>query len=557
MNKNPEILIEVNTNLAQTETRTTARSLNAAPSIFNNAEAIFETDLQTQNDRSLTRSLTANSNTWMSVNSQEDAENEWDHAHALVEKYSDRGVHFAEPNIEHRGLPPQMSVDFSSKTYFDEWAHPETNAQGFAWHLKHSQLLAARLPDPGEGKRIRIGHLDTGYDPNHVSSPKFILKDLERNFVAKDNNLMSAIDRLNSGQEVMKGHGTSTLGILAGNFMRYQNEAGQVIFEDYLGGAPFAEIVPIRISRSVILLKTKRFVEGLRHTLDSGCDVVSMSMGGVASKLWAKMINRCYESGMTVVTAAGNNFGSKPTRLMIYPARFNRVIGVCGITYSDEPYFKHNNSMKVMQGNWGPKRVMDTAMAAYTPNVPFARHSLLEDVGGITNVFTRRGGGTSAATPQVAAAAALWLQKYADQQYTHPWQRVEAVRNALFSSAKKVPNIEQYIGNGALQAKDALAIAPILANKPSPKDSVKLPFFQLFRNYDKKDNLETHDMYELEIHQLTQHDEELQALLDGVNLDDMDWQKKVSKNMIEVLAESPNASRKLRKFLKRMAKGFF
>ena len=69
-------------------------------------------------------------------------------------------------------------------------------------------------------------------------------------------------------------------------------------------------------------------------------------------------------------------------------------------------------------------------MAAYTPNVPWARF-------GCPDVVDLDGAGTSAATPQIAAAAALWMQKNraACAAYTEPWMRVEAVRQALFDSA--------------------------------------------------------------------------------------------------------------------------
>jgi len=48
---------------------------------------------------------------------------------------------------------------------------------------------------------------------------------------------------------------------------------------------------------------------------------------------------------------------------------------------------------------------MVAAIAAYTPNVPWARF-------GEPDMIDFDGAGTSAATPQVAGAAALWIQKY-------------------------------------------------------------------------------------------------------------------------------------------------
>jgi hypothetical protein len=58
-----------------------------------------------------------------------------------------------------------------------------------------------------------------------------------------------------------------------------------------------------------------------------------------------------------------------------------------------------------MQGNYGPDSKMHTALGAYTPNVPWAEI----DCGKILDMD---GAGTSAATPQIAVAAALWLAQH-------------------------------------------------------------------------------------------------------------------------------------------------
>ncbi len=51
----------------------------------------------------------------------------------------------------------------------------------------------------------------------------------------------------------------------------------------------------------------------------------------------------------------------------------------------------------MMQGNYGPAEKMATALGAYSPNVPWAQI----DCGSIIDM---NGAGTSAATPQIAAA---------------------------------------------------------------------------------------------------------------------------------------------------------
>src|SRR5207245_1160138 len=88
------------------------------------------------------------------------------------------------------------------------------------------------------------------------------------------------------------------------------------------------------------------------------------------------------------------------------------------------------------------------------------------------------GEGTSAATPQVAAAVALWYEEYKNF-LGRDWHRVEAVRNALFSSAKMRDADRQHFGNGILQANKALSIKPNLTLPQTPPDNDSFSFFRV------------------------------------------------------------------------------
>ena len=92
------------------------------------------------------------------------------------------------------------------------------------------------------------------------------------------------------------------------------------------------------------------------------------------------------------------------------------------------------------------------------------------------------GGGTSAATPQVAAAAALWMQKNkaALDAYGEDWMRVEATRTALFDSAQGADTHQQgYVGRGLLRSNAALDLAPAAAaalqDSKTPANSASFP----------------------------------------------------------------------------------
>jgi len=414
-----------------------------------------------------------------------DAEmNPWDVAH-LSSKAIGIKTAFIEPD-----LFQEFVVDTNSNAGYkrnDGKAITKTTDLGYdpdwqpykniIWHLgdAFSQLKSAREAVAGLEYTIRIGHLDTGYDLTHSVIPMRVRTNkLQRNFVDGENK-MDAHDPRTSGTFRMPGHGTGTLGILAGNKIRLNTDDG--IFNDYLGGAPFAEVVCCRIASSVVLLKTSAFAEAMNYLVrltlsGTPIHIVSMSMGGAPSRAWAQAINASYEAGISVVTAAGNHFNGLPTSHVIYPARFGRAIAACGVTNDLRPY--RSTKLGEMQGCFGPERHMSKALAAFTPNMPWAV--------GKGSAISFSGAGTSAATPQVAAAAAIYYRKYHKQLDALPgWQRVEAVRYALYKRASKnatpYGSFKNSFGNGIIKAFDSLQEPVKIITEKMPADSV--PWFPI------------------------------------------------------------------------------
>ncbi|MDQ6482418.1 S8 family serine peptidase [Dyadobacter sp. LHD-138] len=391
----------------------------------------------------------------------------WDKAYESVLK--DNRLRFVEPNVKSPYLKRELARSENQNEYLQNWPQPESNETEFIWHLddKHSQLRSAqlRVTESNANAIVRIGHIDTGYLPDHPSTPVNVKKDWAVSFVKDEYLKNPGIDKMKTGSiGEQDGHGCATLAILAGKKIEadgtYPKNTGD------FGAIPFAEVIPIRICETVFnTFSANDVARGIDYAVDYGCEVITMSMAGYPTRRVAEAINRAYDNGVIVVTAAGNNFtkglGKLAPKAVLYPARFSRVIAATGACYNDQPYDFDANSLfrlrsaggEHMQGNWGPQSAMKKALAGYTPNVAWASSGQFK--------FRRSGGGTSCATPQVAAAAALWIahnrEKIQKAGIQNNWKKVEAARSALFSSAdKSFPAFRKYYGNGIVRALDAL-----------------------------------------------------------------------------------------------------
>lgn len=413
-------------------------------------------------------------------------EQAWSAAHALKNAVSAMGY---DVNVE-----PVLSVnpaqraqvtregDKNNPNYIEEWPPSmQQGAVGIGWHLDeaHSQLAKAREAvrnHPDAHLKVRIAHLDTGYVEGHVALPANLNRAEERNFVPGESP-DRAVDKMESGQD---GHGLGTISLLAGN--RVPLSATFNEFEGEIGGIPFADVIPMRISDSVVIWNSNNFCDAVDYAIQKKCEVISMSMSGKPSDRMAQAVNRAYEAGIVIVAAASNCWykgpGAMLPKCVMYPAAFERAIAATGAIFTHEPYDvdfiqkgRFTITTKYMQGCWGPKSRMSRALAAYTPNLPWASTH---------HAFLRSGGGTSSATPQIAAAAALWIayhRKEMEQkgyyQEGHQWKKVEAVRHALFTAAAKgdvFKDWKKYYGNGILRAYDAL-----LVGVPAPDQLTKAP----------------------------------------------------------------------------------
>ncbi len=493
-------------------------------------------------------------------------QNGWGAAHALQTQLEKRGVAVSVEPVLHFNADIRHSAaraSDGSTEYIPEWppagANPRVN---IGWHLDddHSQLASAsgRVWQNPEA-RVRVAHVDTGYIQGHIGLPVNLEVSKARSFVSGEVK-EQAIDPP-GGQD---GHGMGTIGILAGNKV----PAGATFneFEGYIGGVPFAHVVPIRISESVIIWNSDNFCEGIEYALEQGCEVVTMSMAGKPNPRMAKVVNKAYEDGVVIVSAASNCWYKGPMtvapKCVIWPAAFERVIAATGALYDHKPYDKdfllsaRLSFTAYMQGCWGPASRMKKALAAYTPNTPWAS---------VGNIFSRSGGGTSSATPQVAAAAALWIAHHRKDMEAagfyepgNKWKIVEAVRYALYTSAAKeevFADWKKYFGNGILRANRALDIGvrdlgPL--SKSAKAESSFGGFFQIAGSFFKNRRLfrdpaaakPPGEALSLELLQLLQTDPAFFELFSTLDLEDGRELERLfsDANFIEKVQSSPYAS---------------
>lgn len=354
------------------------------------------------------------------------------------------------------------------------------------WNLRmvRARQALALLPRGPDGEAVdwgdlRVAHLDTGYTRHPVFG------DWDRG----DRWMRPAegIDLIDGGDpldpcdyEGSPGHGTRTASVLCGLAEDPRVASG-------IGVAPRLPVVPCRVVRWVVLSPEsarERVAEGLRFARRQGIPVVSASLGvpfflpGTTGGM-GRAVDEAYEDGMVVVAAAGQ-IADRVT----YPGKYDRTICVGGVTWQRRIWFDYGSGRDRVDV-WAPAEGVLRAdplapdPARARPPIEgddpgtFASTSDASSSGGLG-----KGSGTSYATVHVAAAAAMWLRLRGGDiaaAYGEPWQRVEAFRLLLRSTASRINGRQPANGTGVLDiralleadlpAADALAKRPEDAGK--------------------------------------------------------------------------------------------
>jgi serine protease len=305
----------------------------------------------------------------------------------------DRDVFDAEPELREPGLEPPPVTRATTEgrpvpaSGGDDKHLPCTDPDRFAWSLELCRVPDAwQLTPPVGGRQfgegIRVGHPDTGYtrhpeifDPSPAGN-RIRWQD-GRDFVGGDTD---ALDPL--GYDGNPGHGTATSSVIMAGA---DFNAGPRVD----GVAPRAELIPLRVTESVVIWDFAPVVEAIHWAVAMGCHVISMSLGGVReSRTLHRAIRRAIDNDIIVLAAAGNVWP-----WVVYPAKFDEVVAVAACNCRRRTW-RSSASGPAVDVTAPGESVWVARAKKGTPDPAFLRD---------------RGSGTSFAVATTAGACALWL----------------------------------------------------------------------------------------------------------------------------------------------------
>jgi serine protease len=235
------------------------------------------------------------------------------------------------------------------------------------YHLNYLDIDSA-LELAGEHE-VTVAVIDTGMDLKHLEL---------KNQVLPPYSVMNP-----AGQPILDIHGTHVAGIIAAE----QNNG--------IGGHgvnPKAKILPIDVFSGGFYTSDYTIAEGILYAISQKVDVINMSLGGSQeSPILAEAVKKAIDAGITIVAAAGNNYGES----ISYPAAFEGVISVSATNHKDElaEFSSYGSFVDIAA----------PGEAVY--------NSLYDPYKGSSFGYLS---GTSMASPVVAGVASLLLSKYPD-----------------------------------------------------------------------------------------------------------------------------------------------
>ena len=167
--------------------------------------------------------------------------------------------------------------------------------------------------------KIKVAILDTGIDASHEYLKNNIYEGIE--FIWTEDDYIA----ISNNYEDDNGHGTACASII-------KNEFDNV------------EFTVIKVLDKYGRTNIQILEEALKMLIDKEIDIINLSLSVMKSEMVIDLYKICEElskKGKIIVCSLANGFDES------YPAVFDNVIGVKGITLEDEQYFWFNRSKKI------------------------------------------------------------------------------------------------------------------------------------------------------------------------------------------------------------------
>jgi serine protease len=323
-----------------------------------------------------------------------------------------------------------------------------------AWSIKEVKVLEAWKLFPANkepGAEVIVGHPDTGYSEHPEILSRLLVKK-GHDYVKDD---ADPRDDLDSGLLLFPGHGTGTSSVIVspkGAQGDYGNSNGAPIA--VWGVAPGARLIPLRVSRSVVLdtpwagSGVLNLAKAIELAADRGAHVISMSLGtGVGSSRLLKAVQYAQRLGVIVLAAAGNY-----VPFVVWPAAYGEVIAVAASNARRETW-KFSSFGSAVDVTAPGESVW---CAGVTRPAQFS-------VG--------RGSGTSFAVATVAGIAALWLSHHGRDKLVQRFgaEKIPIIFNRILrDTCLAVPGWKSGFGRGLVNAEKVLAATLDDPNTPIP-----------------------------------------------------------------------------------------
>ncbi|RNF39987.1 S8 family peptidase [Planococcus salinus] len=273
---------------------------------------------------------------------------------------------------------------------------------------------------PYTGKGVRVAVLDTGIDTDHP--------DLK----IKGGVCTAAVCSQGVSYDDNFGHGTHVAGILAAQ----KNNSG------IMGVAPGVDLFAIKAMNEKGAGSTAQITKGVEWAIQNDIDILNLSISiSVNDRPLELMLQKAYEQGMLIVSAAGNEGSLVEGNSITYPGKFSSVIAVGAV---------NANLTKEQNSSIGAELEMVAPGTQIYSTYPKELDEWDDRQDGY-----RKMTGTSMAAPHVTGVLALYQEQY-------PGLSNKKLRTYIQNTAKDLglPGRDEQFGYGLLQYQKQITTMP-------------------------------------------------------------------------------------------------